>query len=94
MDGSTRLTDGEHIPPLVENLRKKQRLSARRGEEQIPGPTTPTAWDNTITSILGASFPYFASVGNHDVSAWSGYQQKLATRLALVPDATCVGTWV
>jgi len=51
----------------------------------------PTAWDNTITSILGASYPYFASVGNHDVSAWPGYQQKLATRLALVPDATCVG---
>ena len=51
----------------------------------------PTAWDNTITSILGASYPYFASVGNHDVSAWPGYQQKLVTRLALVPDATCVG---
>ncbi|MGH7674300.1 MAG: Ig-like domain-containing protein [Gemmatimonadales bacterium] len=26
----------------------------------------PTDWDNRITSVLGASFPYFASVGNHD----------------------------
>jgi hypothetical protein len=51
----------------------------------------PTAWDNLITSVLGASYPYFGSVGNHDVSAWPGYQQKLAARLALVPDATCVG---
>ncbi len=27
----------------------------------------PQAWDNLITSVLGPCFPYFASVGNHDV---------------------------
>ncbi len=54
----------------------------------------PDAWDDLITDVLGADFPYFASVGNHDTVAWSGsggYQEKLAERLARVPDAYCTG---
>jgi len=58
----------------------------------------PTDWDSRITSVLGASFPYFASVGNHDESAWSGsngYQAKLQQRLNLVraadPTVSCTG---
>ncbi|MGH7645590.1 MAG: Ig-like domain-containing protein, partial [Gemmatimonadales bacterium] len=60
--------------------------------------SNPTAWDNNITSVLGADFPYFASVGNHDTGAWSGssgYQAKLQARLnrvaALVPGTSCTG---
>ncbi|MDA2912747.1 putative Ig domain-containing protein [Acidobacteriia bacterium AH_259_A11_L15] len=51
----------------------------------------PEAWDSQINKILGASFPYFASIGNHDVAAWSGYQQKLEARLAKIPEASCTG---
>ncbi len=51
----------------------------------------PNRWDDNINSVLGADFPYFASVGNHDVGAWGGYQQKLEARLARVADATCTG---
>ena len=51
----------------------------------------PDAWDQQISSVLGASFPYFASIGNHDVAAWSGYQQKLQARLASIPGASCSG---
>jgi len=51
----------------------------------------PTAWDNQINSVLGDDFPYFASVGNHDLPAWSGYQQKLNERLAKVSSAVCNG---
>jgi len=51
----------------------------------------PTDWDNNITNVLGSSFPYFASVGNHDVAAWSGYQQKLQDRLNLISGAVCTG---
>jgi hypothetical protein len=54
----------------------------------------PAGWDAMITSVLGASFPYFASVGNHDEVRWSGpdgYQAKLQQRLARVPEATCTG---
>jgi hypothetical protein len=56
-------------------------------------PQTAIDWDNQITSILGADFPYFASIGNHDVGNWPTYQQLLLDRLALVPDATCSGDY-
>ena len=54
----------------------------------------PDGWDEMITNILGLDFPYFASVGNHDTSAWSGsggYQAKLQARLDRIPDASCSG---
>ncbi len=51
----------------------------------------PEAWDSQVNKILGASFPYFASIGNHDVPAWSGYQEKLEARLAKIPEASCTG---
>ena len=51
----------------------------------------PNAWDQQINVVLGADFPYFASVGNHDVSAWSGYQQKLNERLVRISGAVCTG---
>ena len=44
--------------------------------------------------MLGVSFPYFASVGNHDRVEWGGYQQKLVERLArIIPGATCAGDY-
>ncbi|MGH7600323.1 MAG: metallophosphoesterase, partial [bacterium] len=32
----------------------------------------PAAWDAQIDDVLGANFPYFACIGNHDESAWRG----------------------
>jgi hypothetical protein len=54
----------------------------------------PSAWDAFITDVLGADFPYFASIGNNDVRRWygaDGYQDKLQARLDRVPEATCTG---
>eukprot|EP00002_Diphylleia_rotans_P009173 TRINITY_DN1920_c0_g1_i3.p1 TRINITY_DN1920_c0_g1~~TRINITY_DN1920_c0_g1_i3.p1 ORF type:complete len:501 (-),score=104.09 TRINITY_DN1920_c0_g1_i3:357-1859(-) len=51
----------------------------------------PTAWNNQINNVLGASFPYFASIGNHDLPRWTGYKQLLTERLALIRDAQCTG---
>ena len=51
----------------------------------------PDLWDAQINEILGSDFPYFASVGNHDVPAWDGYQEKLQNRLDKIPDAQCSG---
>ena len=51
----------------------------------------PNAWDNQINTFL-PGVPYFASVGNHDVSNWSGstgYQQKLLDRLSSISGANC-----
>lgn len=54
----------------------------------------PSGWDQLITDVLGLDFPYFATIGNHDTDAWfgpGGYQEKLAQRLARVPEARCRG---
>ncbi len=44
----------------------------------------PALWDQRITDVLGACYPYFAAAGNHDVGPYygpGGYQQMLATRM-------------
>ncbi len=54
----------------------------------------PDAWDALITSVLGAEFPYFASIGNHDTKRFygsDGYQAKLMNRLNNISGAHCVG---
>ena len=51
----------------------------------------PDAWDDLITDILGDDFPYFASVGNHDVAMWTGYQDKLEERLTKFDGVACDG---
>jgi ankyrin repeat protein len=40
----------------------------------------PDGWDALITNVLGESFPYFGSAGNHDIKMWDGYQKKLEER--------------
>ena len=51
----------------------------------------PDLWDDKISLILGENYPYFASIGNHDVTSWDGYQQKLSERLSRVTGADCSG---
>jgi len=51
----------------------------------------PDKWDRQINEILGADFPYFASIGNHDDKVWISYQRKLMARLSVVKDASCTG---
>jgi hypothetical protein len=44
----------------------------------------PQEWDDLITAFLGADFPYFASVGNHDEREFygsGGYQEHLEGRM-------------
>ncbi len=54
----------------------------------------PDSWDELVTDVLGAEFPYFASVGNHDVRRFygpDGYQAKLKSRLNRIRGAHCIG---
>lgn len=51
----------------------------------------PERWDDMLSQILGDDYPYFASIGNHDVLAWDGYQSKLQERLARIDGAVCTG---
>jgi Calcineurin-like phosphoesterase len=57
---------------------------------------SPSEWDEQVTSVLGADFPYFAAIGNHDRDAWfeaPGFAALLLERLARVPDAQCFGDY-
>jgi len=57
---------------------------------------TPEQWEHQIDVVLGASFPYFAAVGNHDVGDWNGpngFKMRLSARLARTPDAQCEGDY-
>ena len=51
----------------------------------------PPVWNNLLEMGLGADFPVFAAVGNHDVEAWDGYQQILRDRVNAIPGADCQG---
>lgn len=48
-------------------------------------------FNDMVNNILGPAFPYFASVGNHDSSAWSHYQTLFQARLNRIPEANCTG---
>lgn len=52
---------------------------------------SPALWDQQINDILGPNYPYFASIGNHDIAQWAGYQTKLQERLSRITGASCTG---
>ena len=56
-------------------------------------PNSPLNWDSQINKVLGPNFPFFASIGNHDVWRWSAYEQLLVDRLARVAGANCLGVY-
>ncbi len=53
----------------------------------------PAAWKAMIDGVFPADFPIFAVAGNHDVPEWQTYQNQLEDRLALIPGASCSGTY-
>lgn len=50
----------------------------------------PDHWDRQISEILGPDFPYFASLGNHDIPV-QDYQRKLEERRGRVSGVICSG---
>lgn len=51
----------------------------------------PDGWDKMISDILGENFPYFITVGNHDVPKWTEYQKKFSERLEKINGEKCEG---
>jgi predicted phosphodiesterase len=43
--------------------------------------SNPTAFFQTVDGTMGADYPYFAAVGNHDEPQWEGYAQHLKAHL-------------
>ena len=67
----------------VLNLIKQEGAQAVMHSGDLDYVDDPAAWEAQINSVLGANFPYFVSIGNHDELAWSGpngYQQFLESR--------------
>jgi hypothetical protein len=51
----------------------------------------PELWDEQINQVLGNDFPYFASIGNHDIKKWDEYQNKIKNRIEKIDDIECKG---
>ena len=51
----------------------------------------PDAWEKMISDVLGLDFPYFVTVGGHDVELWDKYQKIAYDILENNPDANCTG---
>jgi hypothetical protein len=78
----------------VLNLIKNEGAQAVVHNGDFDYADNPTAFENRINAILGANFPYYAVIGNHDAAAWggtNGYSAKLVARVARVPAMNCAG---
>ncbi|MGK3990594.1 DNRLRE domain-containing protein [Sorangium sp. So ce136] len=78
----------------VLNLIKDEGAVATIHNGDFDYASNPAAWESRINGILGANYPYFAVIGNHDAAAWggaSGYASYIQARHARVPDMNCTG---
>src|ERR1041384_4019808 len=67
----------------VLNLIKAEGAQAVLHSGDLDYTDNPAAWEQQINSVLGADFPYFITIGNHDELAWrgpNGYQQYVIDR--------------
>jgi len=83
-------TEAEDVLKLVKS--EGAELVVHSGDFEYK--SSPDAWEKQIDDILGADFPYFASIGNHDEDAWggsNGYQSKIYDRMRRVNVTTCSG---
>jgi calcineurin-like phosphoesterase family protein/flagellar hook capping protein FlgD len=67
----------------VLNLIKSEGASAVVHSGDFDYTDSPSSWESQINSVLGSSFPYFSSIGNHDTAQWSGsggYQSYIQAR--------------
>jgi hypothetical protein len=84
-------TNFQNVLQLIENEGADMAIQAGDMGYGNESAAVATAWNADVTNVLGADYPYFFTTGNHDVTAWSTYQQLLANRLALIPGASCSG---
>mmetsp|Transcript_2260 Transcript_2260/g.6270 ORF Transcript_2260/g.6270 Transcript_2260/m.6270 type:complete len:498 (+) Transcript_2260:59-1552(+) len=53
----------------------------------------PDEFFGLVDSVFEADFPYFATIGNHDLDDWDGYEEGLVDRLNRIEDAECWGEY-
>jgi 3',5'-cyclic AMP phosphodiesterase CpdA len=60
------------------------------------GDATPSGWEAQLNEVLGADFPYFVAIGNHDVNEWpgeDGFDEILRRRLSRMTHGHCDGEY-
>src|SRR3989338_8661474 len=81
----------------VLNLIKSENAQAVMQQGDFDYAYNPAGWWGRIDSVLGANFPYFVSVGNHDQLSWNEgcgdpdgcyakFQKDRLARIGVVPD--------
>ena len=54
----------------------------------------PSVFQENLEDALGPDYPYFASIGNHDLDSWTEYQANLVARLKRFGgDKNCTGDY-
>lgn len=82
---------------VTDDSRKVLQLVKSEGASMVIHPgdfdylDDPEAWDTMIIEELDKNFPYFITVGNHDLKRWDEYQEKFAERLEFIDEAKCEG---
>jgi uncharacterized protein (TIGR03437 family) len=67
----------------VLNLVKLEGAQAVLHSGDLDYADDPAAWEAQVNGVLGANFPYFVTIGNHDELMWAapnGYQQLTESR--------------
>lgn len=70
-------------PDAVMSLIKAEGAQAVVLSGDLDYTDNPPAWEAQLNNVLGADFPVFVAIGNHDAAAWSGpggYQQYIKDR--------------
>jgi hypothetical protein len=76
----------------VLNLIKKEKAAFVVDGGDLDYKNNPTLWDKHVSGIMGAGYPYFVAMGNHDQAQWPGYSKKIADRMAKLKGETCTGS--
>ncbi len=72
-------------PRAVLQLIKAEGAEAVMHQGDFDYGDDPAAWIQMVDDVLGADFPYFVAVGNHDVPEWTGsggYKDLMEQRMA------------
>ena len=83
---------GDNFAKVLRLIRsEKADLVMHQGDFDYEG--SPSTFEEAINSVLGASFPYFVSVGNHDEGDWKKYAGIFKARYKRVGATPSTEDW-
>lgn len=82
---------GKNFRAVLE-LVKREKAQAVMHNGDFGYAASAATFIGDINAVLGASFPYFASKGNHDTGDWTAYAKEFNRRWAAIPGVTLDST--